>query len=70
MLKIRTKRKFLVEMGDTNETVEVDAEVAPDDGRFVLVKMPDTTYRCWEFELIKASGRERSELRKRRLLKD
>ncbi len=70
MLKIRTKRKFLVEIGDRNETIEMDAEVAPDDGRFVLVRMPETTYRCWQFDVIEASGQERSELRKRRLLKD
>ena len=71
-MKIRTKRRLIVERfdGNENEIVEVEARIPEGGSRFVVVDVPEgTEHRCWHFELIKASAKEREELKRRRLIK-
>ena len=72
-MKIRTKRRLIVEKFDPdsiNAIIEVEARIPEGGGRFVVVDIPEgTEHRCWEFDLIKASAKEREELKKRRLIK-
>ena len=70
-MKIRTKRRFIVEKfdADSNPIIEVEARLPEGGGRFVVVDIPEgTEHRCWEFNLIKASAKEIEELKKRRLI--
>ncbi len=72
-MKIRTKRRLIVERfdGNENEIVEVEARIPEGGGRFVVVDIPEgTEHRCWEFDLIKASAKEREDLKRRRLIKN
>jgi len=72
-MKIRTKRRFIVEKfdADSNPIIEVEARIPEGGGRFVVVDdIPEgTEHHCWEFEVIKASAKEKEELKKRRLIK-
>ena len=71
-MKIRTKRRLIVEKFDANgnEIVEVEARIPEGGSRFVVVDIPEgTEHRCWEFDLIKASAKEREELKRRKLIK-
>ncbi len=51
-----------------NKWVEVEASL-PREGRFLIVKVPDLEAHIGHFELTSASTKEKTELRKRGLIK-
>ncbi len=77
-MKIKTNWKFLLDrftrdyvrgQHQRNEEIEFDAELDPKGGRFLVVTLP-VEFRIYEyFNLIKATAREKEELRARRLIK-
>ncbi len=70
-MKIRTRRRLIVERFDGDEMVEVEARIPQGQGRYVIVDVPEgTEHRCWYFDLLGASAKEREELRLRGLIKE
>lgn len=71
-MRIKTKRYLIIEsLVDRDKVVEVEARLPEGGGRFVVVDVPDSPeHRCWYFNLIKATAKEREELKRRRLIKD
>ena len=71
-MRIRTKKRFVKESfdADSNGLIEVEGRLAEGGKRFVVVDTPEgTEHHCWNFDLIKATAKEREELKKRRLIK-
>ncbi len=70
-MKIRTRRRLIVERFDGEEMVEVEAKIPQGQGRYVIVEVPEgTEHRAWHFDLLGASAKEREELRIRGLIKE
>jgi len=70
-MKIRTRRRLIVERFDGDEMVEVEARIPQGQGRYVIVDVPEgTEHRAWYFDLLEASVKEREGLRTRGLIKE